>query len=48
MFLQGIISGKSAIQIITVDSAATYIDRFIVASGKNSYTIDGTVSGNAS
>jgi hypothetical protein len=32
---------------ITVDSNATYIDRFIVASGKNSYTIDGAVSGNA-
>ena len=33
---------------ITVDSNATYIDRFIVASGNNSYTIDGAISGNAS
>lgn len=32
---------------ITVDSNATYIDRFIVASGKNSYTIEGAISGNA-
>jgi len=32
---------------ITVDSSATYIDRFVVASGKNSYTINGAVSGNA-
>jgi hypothetical protein len=33
---------------ITIDSNATYIDRFIVAGGKNSYTIDGAISGNAS
>ena len=31
---------------IRIDSNATHIDRFIVASGNNSYTIDGTVSDN--
>ncbi len=32
---------------ITIDSSSARIDRFVIASGLNSYTIDGTVSGNA-
>ena len=31
---------------ISIDSGTTHIDRFIVASRNNSYTIDGTISGN--
>jgi len=31
---------------ITIDSGSTKIDRFIIASGGNSYSIDGTISGN--
>ncbi len=33
---------------VRIDSNATHVDRFIVTSGKNSYTIDGTISGNKS